>query len=221
MKRAFLVERNGRTLALYAGLLDEAHQQGLKSIRTQLVQAPAAENGNVAICHAEVQTERGSFSGIGDASADNVPRAMVPHLIRMAETRAKARALRDSINVGAVAVEETADEDEPGGTSNSTETPRLVSDAGTARGTDRSIGVQPAALDAEHPSAGVDRAVLATPAQVRAIYLIGRMQLNESDGEIDRRSIGQYGVVPAELNRRQASELISTLKAGRSLNATA
>lgn len=85
MKREFLVERQGRSFALYAGLLDEAHAQGLKSIRTQLLQTPSPENGHVAVCFAEVTTEKGTFTGLGDASPDNVSRMMLPHLIRMAE----------------------------------------------------------------------------------------------------------------------------------------
>jgi hypothetical protein len=52
------------------------------------------------------------FSGIGDASPENVSRNIVPHLIRMAETRAKARALRDAVNVGATALEELSDGDD-------------------------------------------------------------------------------------------------------------
>lgn len=115
MKREFIVERNGREFVLYAGLLDEAHSQGLSLIRTELVQAPTADNGRMAIAHATVTTSKGTFTALGDASPDNVSRQMVPHLVRMAETRAKARALRDAINVaGAVAEDESTHEDVEG-----------------------------------------------------------------------------------------------------------
>src|SRR5688572_17547223 len=116
MKREFVINRHGKDYVLYAGLLDEAHTQGLKGIRTQLVQAPTGQNGQVAICLAEVVTERGTFTGLGDASPENVSRAMSNALIRLAETRAKARALRDAINVSMVAVEELSEAaPEPGG----------------------------------------------------------------------------------------------------------
>ena len=100
------MERQGRTFALYAGLLDYAHQQGLLGITTVLVQIPSELNQMTAIVHATVQTERGTFMGLGDANPGNVGRQMVPHLIRLAETRAKARALRDAVNVGVAALEE-------------------------------------------------------------------------------------------------------------------
>src|SRR5918912_509022 len=112
MKKEFTVEREGKTFVLYAGLLDLAHERGLKSITTTLVQIPNELNGNVAICHATVETEQGTFTGLGDASPGNVNRMMSPHLIRMAETRAKARALRDAVNVGVTALEELADVDD-------------------------------------------------------------------------------------------------------------
>ena len=73
---------------------------------------PAAENGDVAIVRAVVRMEEGKFAGIGDASPQNVGRMIAPHLIRMAETRAKARALRDAIKVGVTAFEELGGEEE-------------------------------------------------------------------------------------------------------------
>lgn len=116
MRDEFLITRQGKQYVLYAGLLDEAHSRGLRGIDTELVQVPTEENGNVAIVKAmaEINGEEGEskiFSGIGDASPANVGRNIVPHIIRMAETRAKARALRDAVNVGATSLEELSDED--------------------------------------------------------------------------------------------------------------
>lgn len=112
MKKEFIVNRQGKDFVLYAGLLDQAHREGLKRIATRLIQAPTEENGHLAICHAEVETEKGIFSGIGDASPQNVGRMIAMHSVRMAETRAKARALRDAINVGVTAFEELGDFEE-------------------------------------------------------------------------------------------------------------
>ena len=113
MRDEFMIMRQGKQYVLFAGLLDEAHARGLKGIDTDLVQVPTAENGNVAVVKATVEMEDGrTFSGIGDASPDNVGRGIVPHIIRMAETRAKARALRDAVNVGATALEELSDGDD-------------------------------------------------------------------------------------------------------------
>jgi len=107
-----MIERQGKRFVLYAGLLEEAHSRGLRSIETELLQVPSAENGDVAIVRAVVRMEEGKFSGIGDAGPQNVGRMIAPHLIRMAETRAKARALRDAINVGVTAFEELGGEEE-------------------------------------------------------------------------------------------------------------
>jgi hypothetical protein len=128
MREEYMIERGGRRFVLYAGLLEEAHARGLRSIETELLQVPDAENGEVAIARAVVRTEEGKFSGIGDASPGNVSRAIVPHIIRMAETRAKARALRDAINVGVAALEELGDEEvapEPAREARSIESSRM------------------------------------------------------------------------------------------------
>lgn len=113
MRDEFLINRHGKQYVLFAGLLDAAHTQGLHGIDTELIQLPAEANNNVAVVKATVEMQDGrTFSGLGDASPENVGRAIVPHLIRMAETRAKARALRDAVNVGATALEELSDGDD-------------------------------------------------------------------------------------------------------------
>ncbi|HET7480693.1 MAG TPA: hypothetical protein VFJ72_14400 [Rubrobacteraceae bacterium] len=113
MRDEFMITRQGKQYVLFAGLLDEAHNRGLKGIDTELIQVPDDSNGNVAVVKATVRMEDDRvFSGIGDASPNNVGRNIAPHLIRMAETRAKARALRDAVNVGATALEELSDGDD-------------------------------------------------------------------------------------------------------------
>ena len=95
-----------REFITYQGLLAMAHDQGLHEIATELLQAPSAANGRFAIVRASVKGKPVTFVGLGDASPENTSRRVVRHLVRVAETRAKARALRDLTNVGMVALEE-------------------------------------------------------------------------------------------------------------------
>ena len=131
-------DRSGRVIGTkevvtYQGLLSKAHDEGLKAVRTSLLQIPSDENSRTAIAKAEVETERGRFEAIGDASPESVTSFLTPHLIRMAETRAKARALRDAVNVGVVSFEELDGEELP------------------ARDTDLGSGASPAVGNGDQP----------------------------------------------------------------------
>src|SRR5918994_1636656 len=66
MREEYMIERQGKRFVLYAGLRDEAHNRGLRSIETELVQGPSKENGEVAIVQAVIRTEEGKFGGVGD-----------------------------------------------------------------------------------------------------------------------------------------------------------
>lgn len=155
----FFIDRSGRPFVLFAGLLDAAHRAGLLGITTDLIQIPHADNGFVAICRAVVEMEDGChFSGIGDAAASNVGKNIAPHIVRMAETRAKARALRDAINVGTAAVEELGGDDEPAATptrpwtQGPVEPPRVVPVGHAVRPPVAPVGPTPPAVPFEMPT---------------------------------------------------------------------
>jgi hypothetical protein len=198
MKKEFIVNRQGKDFVLYAGLLDQAHREGLKRISTKLLQAPSDENGHLAICFAEVETEKGVFSGIGDASPDNVGRMIAPHTVRMAETRAKARALRDAINVAVTALEELADIGE-----DSSETLPRLADAPRPRQVAPMPRTAPAAQPAQQqPPAAVD-ADQAEPARATQQQIDRLLKL--------QTAVGRPAMVPQDLTSEQAAAQIREL----------
>ena len=120
LNKEFIVNLQGKSFVTYNGLVDLAHQMELKSITTEIIQFPNDENNNQCIVKAVATTfNEMVFEGYGDADPTNVNRMIAKHLIRMAETRAKARALRDLTNVGMTAYEELGG-DEESKTTNST-----------------------------------------------------------------------------------------------------
>ena len=108
----FIINLQGKSFVTYEGLLDLAHQMGIVSLDVELLQFPNEENNMTAIARAVATTEKNRFSDIGDASPRSVNNMLAPHIIRMASTRAKARALRDLTNVGMTAIEELSIEDD-------------------------------------------------------------------------------------------------------------
>jgi len=106
----FITTIEGKDFVYYAGLLDLAHQKNLLKIEVNAIQYPTKENEHMAICRAIAQTSMGgTFSDIGDANPSNCNSKVAKHLLRMASTRAKARALRDLTNIGMTCLEELGD----------------------------------------------------------------------------------------------------------------
>jgi hypothetical protein len=210
MKKEFVVERQGRSFVLYAGLLDMAHAKGLESIVTELVQAPTPENGLMAICHARVTIEEDrQFDGYGDAAPNNVGQGMQACLVRMAETRAKARALRDAVNIGTVAFEELEEGELP--ESGNRQRATGNSDYTVARspltgGTDA-----PSSLPVDGPKAQrVQLSGPITPAQKDALSSICRRVGIEPEGA----ALARYDLLLSNLTAGQAADLIRELQKG-------
>ena len=106
----FITTIENKDFVLYAGLLDLAHQKGILKIDVEPLQLPTKENDHMAICRATVISKSGEvFSDVGDATPQNCHPRVAKHLLRMASTRAIARALRSMTNVGMTALEEIGD----------------------------------------------------------------------------------------------------------------
>jgi len=112
----FIKSLKEKDFVLYSGLLDLAHQKGLKSITVEAIQFPNKENGMEAICKATTEAANGEvFVDWGDANPKNVNATIANHVLRMASTRAKARTLRDFTNIGMTCLEELGDIDDVAG----------------------------------------------------------------------------------------------------------
>lgn len=84
----------------YRDVLDKAHEKGLEEVEVELVQIPNKDNGNLAVVKATVTVNGHRYSAVGDASPSEGRGPVQTATIRMAETRAKARAMRDAVNLG-------------------------------------------------------------------------------------------------------------------------
>lgn len=102
----FIVDIRGKQFVQFGGLLAMAHEAGLVSLECQFLTVDAEMA--TAIAMAKFEDGR-SFTECGDACPSNVNTNIKPHFARMALTRAKARALRDALNIGMCSVEELAE----------------------------------------------------------------------------------------------------------------
>jgi hypothetical protein len=116
----FIIKIKAKEFVLYTGLLDLAHQKGMRKMIVEAIQFPTKDNKMEAICKAIVESKDGDvFTEVADANPLNVNRMVAEHILRVAATRAKARALRDFTNIGMTCLEELGDlddqsEDDPG-----------------------------------------------------------------------------------------------------------
>jgi hypothetical protein len=100
-----IVELHGKRFVTFAGLLALAHARGLTSLTADWTYNDAG----LSLAQAVAAFPFGTYTECGDATPDNVTKKVSPHFRRVALTRAKARALRDALNIDMVSLEELAD----------------------------------------------------------------------------------------------------------------
>jgi len=99
----WITKIHGRDFIQYAGLLAMAHEQGLQALSAAFISV--TPELALAAAHAFFADGR-KFWDAGDATPTNVHQQVRAHFPRVALTRAKARCLRDALNISMVAVEE-------------------------------------------------------------------------------------------------------------------
>jgi hypothetical protein len=108
---SYIVNVQGKDFITFPGLLAEAHAQGLITISTEFVNNDPKSPIMKATVSLEENNKIKSFTGYGDATDTNVAKKVAGALIRMAETRAVARALRFACNIDMTAIEELGVDD--------------------------------------------------------------------------------------------------------------
>ncbi len=99
----FIKSIHGKEFVQYAGLLTMAHERGLVNLSAHFISV----DSELALAEATAEFGDGrTFMECSDATPTNVHSKVKPHFARMALTRAKARALRDALNIHIAAVEE-------------------------------------------------------------------------------------------------------------------
>ena len=97
-RRGHLTNIQGSDFVLLGGLLELAHEHGLESIETEMLSMDW--DHGTAVFKATAKGARGTFAGHGDAAPGSLSHQMLPSFIRMAETRAIARSLRNYLGIG-------------------------------------------------------------------------------------------------------------------------
>jgi hypothetical protein len=99
----FIVHLHGKPFVQYAGLLTLAHARGLVHLKATFISVTS----ELALAAAEATFADGKTYGeCADSTPQNVGAKVKMHFPRLALTRAKARVLRDALNINLVSVEE-------------------------------------------------------------------------------------------------------------------
>jgi hypothetical protein len=231
----FMTNIKGKDFVLYAGVLDLATQNGLLKLEVELLQYPSKENGNEAICRAVAVGKSGQvFADIGDANPNNCHSMIAKHLIRMASTRAKGRALRDMCNIGIACLEELADFDDvigsgkpkkvlpkkTAGKTGAKATPMKAAAKTKAPAKDiqepKALPIQPKASAKAKPKAVADDQDKSSQpqmslAQKKAIFNLSRRR-GISVEELEKMALDAYGVELENLNSKDASTFIRQMQ---------
>ena len=215
----WIIEIDKNQFVKYTGLLDFAHQIGISSIEVEPLQLPTKENGNFAICKATAVSKLGeSFTDIGDANPTNCNAKVAKHLLRLASTRAIARALRSFTNIGMTCLEELSDLDDvlsKGEGNTKPKAPRRVIRKAKAPAAEPKPEPKEPKAEAPKPTPAQETAASDKPkmseAQKRAIYNLSRRRgISVEDLEI--RAMETYGVQLEELSTADASSFIRNLQ---------
>ena len=238
LEERFIITLKGKDFVVYAGLLDLAHQKGLNGITVEAVQYPTKENGFEAICQATCESKSGEvFVELGDANPKNTNQMVVNHILRMAATRAKARALRDFTNIGIACIDELGDPDDEvigdekpsNGRSKKAEAAKPESgngkqtaapatgngkqssppSAGTNGGSKKTS--QTASKEKTNGEDKRDVGPKPSTAQIRAIENLARRR-NITAEELENMVQQQFGTTLPNLNSSEASNFIRTLQ---------
>lgn len=103
----FVINLKGKQYLVWAGVLDLAHQRGLVSLTTRVLQIPTSGNGQLAVVSARaVFKDEREFEDVGDCGPGSTTPQLATAALRLASTRAKGRVLRDALNIGSELFEE-------------------------------------------------------------------------------------------------------------------
>jgi hypothetical protein len=205
----FIKTIEGKEFVVYAGLLDLAHQKGLIKMSVDILQYPTPENGHMAIAKAQAESRLGEiYVDVGDATPTNCNAKVAKHLLRMASTRAKARALRDFTNIGMTCLEELGDFNDI-----TEEGTNLEPAAPTKGKAIKKESPKPAASAPTPPASikGSEHPGKMSEAQNRAIMNLAKRRGLTQD-ELEKLALESYGTEFTELTTADASQMIRYLQ---------